>query len=242
MRFVLVRPRDPNNIGAVARLMANFGFDDLVVVDPWEPTWRESKAAIGASHVLETARVVPTLDEAIGDRTYVMATTAATRRRLTQSLDPRHAVERMAERGIDASRAAILFGNEKHGLSAQELDRAHSVVVIPTSSRQPSMNLSHAVAIMAWEVANAVGLASEAPPRSVIRARSESHATVDDVERLVKQATDACDGGIELPRREAAAERLRRILLRAELSSADVRLLFALLNIASDNDLSRKRE
>lgn len=234
MRIVLVRPRDPNNVGAAARAMANFGFEDLVVVDPWEPTWREAKSAVGASHVLESARSVSTLEEAIGDCHHVIATTAATGRQLSEALDPVVAFASMREQGIEPSRAAILFGNEKHGLTSEELDRAHAVVVVPTSARQPSMNLSHAVTVIVWEASRAFGAAtgaSEPAGRGV-----KQRATIAQIERLVEAATGTKPGAVELARPVAAADRFRRLLLRSNPSAEDIQLLHALLNRQSDND------
>jgi tRNA C32,U32 (ribose-2'-O)-methylase TrmJ len=85
-RIVLVRPRNPLNIGAAARAMANFGFRDLVVVNPYEPTWQETRSAVGAEDLVLTARAVPTLIEAVGDVALVVGTTAGSRRHLTREL------------------------------------------------------------------------------------------------------------------------------------------------------------
>jgi tRNA C32,U32 (ribose-2'-O)-methylase TrmJ len=87
-RVVLVRPRNPLNIGAAARAMANFGFRELVVVNPYEPTWQETRSAVGAEEVVRSARAVPTLIEAIGDASLVVGTTSGSRRHLTRKLMP----------------------------------------------------------------------------------------------------------------------------------------------------------
>ena len=85
-RIVLVRPRNPLNIGAAARAMANFGFRELVVVNPYEPTWQETRSAVGAEDLIQSARAVPTLLDAIGDTALVVGTTAGSRRHLTREL------------------------------------------------------------------------------------------------------------------------------------------------------------
>src|SRR5438093_9676610 len=85
-RVVLVRPRDPNNIGAAARAMKNFGFTDLVVVSPHPPVWHEARSAIGAEDVLASARVVETIVEAVADCTLVVGTAARTRLNKKQPL------------------------------------------------------------------------------------------------------------------------------------------------------------
>src|ERR1041385_4462197 len=77
--IVLVRPRNPNNIGAAARAMKNFGLADLVIVAPHPPIWEEARSAIGAEDLLARARVVETLAEALADRTLVIGTADHTR-------------------------------------------------------------------------------------------------------------------------------------------------------------------
>src|SRR5258708_11635864 len=99
-RIVLVRPRNPLNIGAVARAMANFGFQELVVVDPHPPVWDEAKRSARAGEsVLRTARCVATLDEALADCTRVAGTTAGSRRHLDRELGPPSAPRRRAAPG-----------------------------------------------------------------------------------------------------------------------------------------------
>lgn len=232
MRFVLVRPRDPNNVGAAARVMANFGFDDLVVVEPWEPTWREARSAVGASHVLERARSVATLDEAIADRAFVAMTTAAARRRLVAPGTPAAVLAAMAETGIATTAAAVVFGNEKHGLSASELARANAVIVVPTDARQPSMNLAQAVAVVSWEVARFIGFPGRPVP---VPARRERPATHAEIERVLDTMTAGARAA-RLPRPRAARDRLRRLLLRGGATAADVQLLLGIVNWPSDNE------
>src|SRR5215469_14739527 len=87
-RIVLVRPRNPLNIGAAARAMANFGFRDLVVVAPHPPVWQETRSAVGAEEVILSARVEDDLRRAVADATLVLGTTAGSRRSLDRSLIP----------------------------------------------------------------------------------------------------------------------------------------------------------
>ena len=231
MRFVLVRPRDPNNIGAAARAMANFGLEELVVVDPWEPHWREARAAVGAAHVLERARAVTSLAEAIGDRTLVAATTAGTRRALDRVVTPVEFFDEVA-REAAWERAALLFGNEKHGLAADDLARCHALVRIPTGDLQPSMNLAAAVAVCAYQATVARGAGTlAAPPR-----RRAGAATVAELDALVAAAfPGASDPRVE-SRRRGGRERLRTLLLRARATRSDLALLRGrLVQPESDN-------
>lgn len=81
--IILVRPRDPNNIGACARAMANFGFNELRIVDPYAPVWQEAVSAVGAHDILKQAKLCSTLDEALADTQFSLATTAL-RNRVTE--------------------------------------------------------------------------------------------------------------------------------------------------------------
>ena len=151
---ILVSPRNPLNIGAAARAMANFGFQRLSVVAPYAPTWREARSAVGAPEVLQNAEESATLAEAVGDCTLVVGTGSLTYRKPEQpvvqlpDLAPRIVAE-LARGG----RIALVFGPEKHGLTRDDLSYCHILVEIPTDLRQPSMNLGQAVAVCLYELA-----------------------------------------------------------------------------------------
>jgi TrmH family RNA methyltransferase len=154
MDIVLVSPRNPLNIGAAARAMANFGFRRLSVVAPYEEHWREAKSAVGASDLLQNAQRVESLAEAVADCTLVVGTGTLEHRKPEQTvimlpeLAPFVGAE-LARGG----RVALVFGPEKRGLTREDLALCHLLVEIPTDSRQPSMNLGQAVAVCLYELA-----------------------------------------------------------------------------------------
>lgn len=215
MRIVLVGPRDPNNIGAVARAMANFGLYELVVVSPWPPTWDEVKSAVGADEVIASARVVGSVAEAIAGCTYVGAATAGARRRLTRVATPRQFAEAVASCWDES---CLLFGNEKSGLPAKTIAAAHVAVRVPTVGTQPSMNLSQAVAVCCYELGTLTNRGVISSP-----ARLERLATVDEIERLVAAAA------LSTAHPDATSRRLCALLLRARVSRGDIDLLWGLL-------------
>ena len=159
---VLVSPRNPLNIGAAARAMANFGFARLAVVAPYEAHWREAKSAVGADELLRTAQRTESLAEAVAGCTLVVGTGTLTYRKPEQpvALLPELAplVRREMERG---GRVALVFGSEKHGLTREDLSYCHRIVVIPTDPRQPSLNLGQAVAVCLYEIASRALLPQE---------------------------------------------------------------------------------
>lgn len=149
--IVLVRPRDPNNIGACARAMGNFGLADLRVVDPYPPVWREAVSAVGVSDILKNARCCQTLDDALEDVQLSLASTALKNRDIKQEIIPLpHLNARLAQAA--AERTAIVFGNEKSGLSNEDIERCDAVLNIPTAAKQPSINLAQAVILTCYEL------------------------------------------------------------------------------------------
>ena len=152
IRIVLIEPSHPGNIGAVARAMKNMGLHRLVLVAPEQfpdpqATWR----AVSAADVLEAARVVPSLDEAIADCGFVVASSAKERRIPWPVLDSRRAAAEIA-RASEETEVAILFGREDNGLANEELRRCNLHLAIPTSDAYSSLNLAMAVQIVAYEL------------------------------------------------------------------------------------------
>ncbi|MGH9398379.1 MAG: RNA methyltransferase [Terriglobia bacterium] len=244
-RVVLVRPRNPLNIGAAARAMANFGFKDMVVVEPYGPVWREARSAVGAEDIIRTARAASSVAEAIGDRTLVVGTTSGQRRTLDRelmSLDELPAWVKKQEpraRRRGACQAAILFGSEKTGLSNENLSYCHVLVRIPTQPRCPSMNLGQAVAVCCYEIARVsqrmVGrqtreLEEPSSPHSTC-ARASAPASIQSIEHIFERATHVLDevGYLKPKSREAQILKLRRGLIERRLSSHDAKILGGLL-------------
>jgi tRNA/rRNA methyltransferase len=150
LAVILVSTRNPLNIGAAARAVANFGFSDFRLVDPYDVAFREAVSAVGGAHILQRARVFATVAEAVSDCSLVLGTTAG------QHRVPQQTVERL-EAGLSAARShagrvAILFGSEKFGLSNEDMSFCHGLLRIQTSPETPSMNLGQAVAVCLYEL------------------------------------------------------------------------------------------
>ena len=205
--------------------MANFGFDDLVVVDPYEPVWRETVSAVGAESLVLKARMVEKLEEAVGDRQLVLGTTAVKSRRLERPLVRLPNLGAFLEKhgGKGSLRIALVFGPEKTGLTEKDLEHCNAIVTIPTSSEVPSMNLSHSVAVCCYELSD---IHPERAPSS-----GASAATAEDRERLLRQILELFDAAGYLALEPAAHKinKIRGSLLRWNLRSKDVRLLHGIL-------------
>jgi len=211
---VLVRARNPNNIGAVARAMYDLGFGQLRLVTEFDRPFEGAKAAVDASEVLGTARVCRSVAEAVEDCTLVVGTTAVGARALEQPLEPvAEAAERMtAELAGEAGRVAILFGSEKTGLSNEELSHCHSLLTIPmqahAGARHPSMNLGQAAAVCLYELVRG----RELPKRSA----AESAMAARESERLAGLLREVLDeaGYMRHHPANSGSEDLRRLVLR----------------------------
>jgi len=163
VEVVLVSPRNPLNIGAAARAMANFGFARLAVVAPFDRTWREARSAIGSADLLQNAKETATLAEAVAGCTLVVGTGNLTYRKPEQPVVPLPQLAPLVSRQLECGgRVAMVFGSEKHGLTVDDLSFCHCMVEIPTDARQPSMNLGQAVAVCLYELATGVFVADAA--------------------------------------------------------------------------------
>ena len=230
-RVVLVRPRNPLNIGAAARAMANFGLQDLMVVAPYEPVWQEVRSAVGAKEVVRSARAVERLEEAIGDANLVVGTTAGGRRNLERdllSLAELPAWLQARKEGGRARQAVLLFGSEKTGLSNDAMSFCHALVQIPTAPQCPSMNLGQAVAVCCYELARAGVLSI--PPRAV-KLRQSDAGNLQSLEHTLTRLVSVLDevGYLKPKSRNAQILKLRRLLLDLGLTNYDVRVLGGIL-------------
>ena len=136
--------------------MANFGFQHLAVVAPYEEHWREAKSAVGASDLLQNAVHMERLVEAVADCTLVIGTGTRAHRQPEQPVIPLPELAPLV--GVELARGgrvALVFGPEKRGLTREDLALCHLLVEIPTDPRQPSMNLGQAVAVCLYELARA---------------------------------------------------------------------------------------
>ena len=153
--IVLVEPLHEGNVGFTARVMKNFGFTDLVLVNPCSLGEEAKARAMHASDVLERARVL-SLDEVFGESNLSIATTGELSRSVCRSMRmPYYTPKEIREQVRDLDgRVSILFGRENWGLSNAEVERCDMVCTIPSSPDYPILNLSHAVGILCYELAN----------------------------------------------------------------------------------------
>jgi tRNA/rRNA methyltransferase len=251
---VLVRARNPNNIGAAARAMHDFGLRHLRVVNDFPVPFESARSAVDASSVLANAAACATLAEAVADCTLVVGTTAVGERDLQHELLPlpaaaprlRAELRRSADSGSAAGRIALLFGSEKTGLSNDELSHCNWLLTVPMQQyealRHPSMNLGQAVAVCLYELLRNESVQNEserksAPPCSDSTAFAESQAlaakpsTAAEMERLTAlfQAVLEETGYTRRHPANSDPAQLRRLLRRMAVDASDAPIWMGVL-------------
>jgi tRNA (cytidine32/uridine32-2'-O)-methyltransferase len=160
IRIVMVNTTLPGNIGSAARAMKTMGLNDLVLVEPKKPVDDEAVArSSGATDILNSARVVSSLDEAIEDCALVIGTSARSRSIPWPLLNPRECAERAivsASATQDCQKVAVLFGREDRGLTNEELAKCQAHVHIPTNPDYSSLNIASAIQVICYEMRMAV--------------------------------------------------------------------------------------
>jgi tRNA/rRNA methyltransferase len=233
LRVVLVSPRNPLNIGAAARAMSNLGFLRLRVVSPYEASFREARSAVGAAPLLAKAEQYSSIAEAVADCSLVVGTTAAANRELHHPLRLLQDAAPLVRKQLRAGgRVALLFGSEKRGLSNDDFSHCHWLLHIPTREEHTSMNLGQAVAVCLYELARGAAKASNrTSSQAISKTEKPKSATSADLERITTILIDALRASGYLGERSAAAkeEKVRRMVRRLELSSADAELWLGML-------------
>ncbi|HEY1075521.1 MAG TPA: RNA methyltransferase [Fontimonas sp.] len=153
IRIVLVATQHPGNIGSAARAMLTMGLRDLVLVSPDRYPHPQARAtATHAGEVLDAARVVDTLEEAIADCGWVVALSARQRTLGDEPLRPAQSAARALGLAAGGATVAFVFGCERTGLTNQQIELCHATTLIPTNPKFSSLNLSQAVQIIAYEL------------------------------------------------------------------------------------------
>lgn len=226
VRFVLVRTTHPGNIGAAARAMKNMGLKRLYLVRPEHfPDAEVTARAAGANDLLANAVVVETLEQALVNCRLVIGTSARSRTLPWPMLSPRQCAEKIAlETGEDE--VAIVFGQERSGLSNEELADCHYHVQIPTDPNYSSLNLAQAVQVLAYELRTIVIGEYNEPARTEKRATADAmHAFYKHLEKVLielKFLDPDCP--------KQLMHRMKRLFNRAQVEELEMNILRGILS------------
>jgi tRNA/rRNA methyltransferase len=234
-RFVLVEPSHPGNVGAAARALKTMGFSRLIVVAPKIAfVTREPEAiamASGADDVLASAQVVETLADALNGVHWSIALTARSREYGPPQMAPRAAAEKACEftgqgQGGSPGAIALVFGNERVGLSNADVERCSALAHIPANPAYSSLNLAQAVQVLAYELRLALLGRADATPVATAPTGPAS-ASSDEIEGMythLEQALVALDF-LDPANPKKLMSRLRRLFSRSGLEHEEVNIL-----------------
>lgn len=217
------------NIGAAARAMSNFGFHDLRLVQPYEPSFREARSAVGGSEVLAQAREFENLADAIADCSLVVGTTSADRRKLEHELKPLGQAAAIIRKSAKLGRVAILFGSEKRGLSNADFSHCHWLLRIPTREEHGSMNLGQAVAVCLYELVRAYGDRKSAGGEDKSDRKSSKPANQAALEAMTSLLLEVARASGTKKRPVSGEEKVRSMVVRLGLSANDAALWLSIL-------------
>ncbi|MBX9753337.1 MAG: tRNA (cytosine(32)/uridine(32)-2'-O)-methyltransferase TrmJ [Pseudomonadaceae bacterium] len=236
IRVVLVNTSHPGNIGGAARAMKNMGLSRLVLVEPRDfPSAEAVARAAGAVDILDGARIVSTLEDALDGCSLVLGTSARDRHIPWPLLDPRECATACMEQIDQGCEVALVFGREDSGLSNDELQRCHFHVHIPSDPEFSSLNLATAVQVLTYEVRMA-WLAAQGQPTKM--AKLETHAeqsslpvTADELERFYThlESTLVQIGFHDPDNPRHLMSRLRRLYGRSNISKLEMNILRGIL-------------
>jgi tRNA/rRNA methyltransferase len=223
---ILVEPQLGENIGAAARVMANFGLARLRLVNPRDgwPNVHARRAASGADRVLDRAEIYDTLEAAIADCTLALATTARAHDQAKPVIGPREAAQEIVREIAAQGEVALLFGRERAGLLNEEVALSDRIVTFPVNPAFASLNLAQAVLLMGYEwftLATAGALPFAMPERSERASQHQMQAFFDNLVREL----DKVEFLRPPEKRDTMLVNLRNIFSRMEPTKQDMHTL-----------------
>ncbi|WP_289077437.1 RNA methyltransferase [uncultured Parasutterella sp.] len=231
IRFILVSPSHPGNIGAAARAIKTMGFDRLYVVNPRHEDYRENADALAfsthATDVLKKSVSAPTLLEALDGVSFACALSGYDREYGPPLKDLQSSCEEVRDRleRFEDAEIAFVFGTERSGLTNEEMELCQLCTAIPANPECDSLNLAQAVQVTAYQLQQT--LRGGALDAHAHRFEDEEPAKVEAIEGLfehLEKAMISC-GALNPQQPKFMMPKLRRILSRSGLSSSDVDML-----------------
>lgn len=213
--------RSPDNLGAIARVMANFGFSELILSQPATHDFRGvERLGVKADDVLKRFAVAATLEESLQGAVYAVGTSSRRSFKRRTPLTPEQGVERLAAHSA-RGKVALVLGGEKRGLSDEELAQCHDIVVIDTPGPQPSMNIAQAAAVLVYLCARGAAAA----PIEPIEAGAQG-ALLTRLEARLREVLLACDF-LNPQAPDHVLKELLRCLVHGRLSQREAQLWLA---------------
>lgn len=226
LRVVLVETSRPGNIGAAARAMKTMGFSELVLVNPRFENAMEQEEAIafasGAQDVMQAARVVGSIGEALDGCNFAAAVSARLREFSPPVVTPRELAGQLA--GDQGLNAALVFGNERFGLPNEIVEKCNVLINIPASPDYSSLNLAQAIQVLTYECRMAVVAGVPLPTIIGFQGQAADLAQIDGMYAHLEQALVAIEF-LDADNPKKLMPRIKRLLSRTQLEVEEVNIL-----------------
>jgi tRNA/rRNA methyltransferase len=232
--FILVNPQLGENIGSCARSLKNFGFSDLNIVSPRDG-WPNTKArmtSVGAYNIIQKAKIYKNVSDAIEKFDLVFATTARKRDVNKKHISIVNFVKLLAK--YRKTNIGIMFGPEASGMSNQDLSLANFIIQIPTSKELTSLNLSHAVIIICYEIYKSIN--SNDFKKEKVLTKLTSKSSIKNLIKFLEKILDKKSFFKHSEKKKSMILNINNIFGRLELSDKELRILFSVISSLNKKD------
>ena len=226
--FILVNPQLGENIGACARALKNFGFSDLNIVAPRDP-WPNTKArmtSVGAYNIIQKAKIYKNVSDAVKNFDLIFASTARKRDVNKKHISIINFVKLLSKH--KNSNIGIMFGAEASGLSNHDLSLSNFIIQIPASKELTSLNLSHAVIIICYEIYKSLNF-SEFKKEKVLH-KLTSKSSIKNLIKFLEKMLDKKKFFKQSEKKKSMILNINNIFGRLELSDKELRILFSIFS------------
>ena len=232
--FILVNPQLGENIGSCARALKNFGFSNLNIVSPRD-AWPNTKArmtSVGAFNIIKSAKIFNNVENAIKKFDLVFATSARNRDINKKHISIVNFVKLLSKH--KNSNIGIMFGPEASGLSNKDLSLSNFIIQIPTSSKLTSLNLSHAVIIICYEIYRSLNISKF--KKEIMFSKLASKNSIKYLIKFLERMLDSKKFFKPPEKKKSMLLNINNIFGRFELSDKDIRILFSIFSSLNKKD------
>ena len=226
--FILVNPQLGENIGACARAIKNFGFSNLSIVEPRDP-WPNTKArmtSVGAFNIIQKTKIYKNVSDAVKNFDLVFASTARRRDINKKHISIINFVKLISK--YKKSNIGIMFGPEASGLSNHDLSLSNFIIQIPTSKKLTSLNLSHAVIIICYEIYKSLNFTEFKKEKVLTKLTSKN--SIKNLIKFLEKMLDKNNFFKPPEKKKSMILNINNIFGRLELSDKELRILFSIFS------------
>jgi tRNA/rRNA methyltransferase len=232
--FILVSPQLGENIGSCARALKNFGFSNLNIVSPRD-SWPNTKArmtSVGAYNIIKSAKIFNNVEEAIKKYDLIFATSARNRDVNKKHISIVNFIKLLSKH--KNSNVGIMFGPEASGLSNYDLSLSNFIIQIPTSSKLTSLNLSHAVIVICYEIYRSLNFSKF--KKEIMLSKLASKSSIKNLIKFLEKMLDHKKFFKPSEKKKSMILNINNIFGRLELSDKEIRILFSIFSSLNKKD------